>query len=250
MRYYPPRYLFRRHEILRYLKNGERFLEIGPGSLNLTRELARYFNNGTLIEYNPYVTRLFAELPDEIRSRTDLIVDDFLSVEINGRFDCVIACEVMEHVADDELFLARARSALRPDGQLILSVPARMRFWSVHDEVVGHVRRYERNELRQSIHNHGFRDIKVISYGFPFVNFLRLLRIGHARLTLKERMRWDQESQTQESGLVGIHTPSSRYLGVLVNPMTTYPLSKLASLFNSYDISNGYLIIAEADGSN
>jgi hypothetical protein len=52
MKYYPPRYLFRRYELLRRVSEGNHFLEIGAGRLLLSVELLRYFRRGTLIDFS------------------------------------------------------------------------------------------------------------------------------------------------------------------------------------------------------
>jgi len=144
MTYYPPRYLFRRYEILHMIRPGHNFLEIGAGNLKLSQDLLRLFNTGTLIDYNLETQALYDKLDVSLRQRSQLIIADFLSLALPRQYDCVIACEVLEHVQDDEVFVQKAYRLLCDQGQLILSVPSRMKFWSLHDEIVGHLRRYEK----------------------------------------------------------------------------------------------------------
>ncbi len=60
--------------------------------------------------------------------------------------DLVLAFDVLEHIADDRVALREFHRVLRPEGQLWIAVPSDMRLWSAHDEAVGHVRRYSRDE--------------------------------------------------------------------------------------------------------
>jgi SAM-dependent methyltransferase len=245
MKYYPPRYLFRRFEILRRVSGGERFLEIGPGSLYLAQELLRYFDEGTLVEFNPSATALFDQLDESLRSRLDLVVADYLALENHGKYDCVVACEVMEHVDNDREFLTKLRHDLYDGGQLILSVPARMDFWSVHDVTAGHYRRYEQRDLRNLLTRTGFVDIEVISYGFPFTNFFRYLRIALAAVQKRKQAQLSREVRTQESGQVAARGWLGFAAGVVVNPVTFYPLCLAASMFNQRDWSEAYLVVAQ-----
>lgn len=61
--------------------------------------------------------------------------------------DLVTALDVLEHLPDHERAAAQIHRVLRPGGTLIASVPVDERLWSAHDEAVGHVRRYAREEF-------------------------------------------------------------------------------------------------------
>ena len=60
----------------------------------------------------------------------------------NGSFDLVTALDVVEHLDDDVAGLREMRRVLRPDGRLLLFVPAFMFLWGVQDDVSNHRRRY------------------------------------------------------------------------------------------------------------
>jgi len=117
-------------------------LEIGPGSLTLTTDILKHYANGTLVEYNPYVQEIYNGLKKSIRENLHLVIEDFMLLTSDSKYDCIIACEVMEHIEHDVEFLRKAYSLLNNQGQLVLSVPSKQIFWSIHDSIVGHVRRY------------------------------------------------------------------------------------------------------------
>ncbi|RKS74057.1 methyltransferase family protein [Motilibacter peucedani] len=73
----------------------------------------------------------------------------------DGSIGLVVAFDVLEHIDDDDAVVAHVRRALRPGGTLLVAVPAGMRNWSAHDEAVGHVRRYEREQLRALLERGG-----------------------------------------------------------------------------------------------
>jgi SAM-dependent methyltransferase len=244
--YFPPRYLFRRYEILRHIRPAECFLEVGAGGLALSSELTRYFTRGHAIDFSPEIAEIYQQLPDKIREKLTFQYGDIYQLPSGKQYDCIIACEVMEHIEDDAQFLRFLKSLLTPQGQLILSVPARMKFWTVHDDIVGHLRRYEKAELMQLMQRVGFESVKIMAYGYPFVNGLRFLRALYAKKQAVIKQQWTAEQQTQHSGIH--HVPRSwNSLGLLVNPYTFLPLNWIACLFNGYDLSEGYLIIAQVE---
>jgi 2-polyprenyl-3-methyl-5-hydroxy-6-metoxy-1,4-benzoquinol methylase len=65
--------------------------------------------------------------------------------------DCVLACDVLEHVEEDVELLIKLRRALRPGGRLIVTVPAYEFLWSGEDYVSEHFRRYTQKTLLQAI---------------------------------------------------------------------------------------------------
>ncbi len=102
-------------------------------------------------------------------------------------FDLVTLFDVLEHLDDDALALARAGSLLRGGGLLLVTVPAHRFLWSPHDEINQHRRRYGRSELRARLEQSGFRIEKLSYYNmllFPVVYAARLLR---RRLRPKDR---------------------------------------------------------------
>lgn len=77
-------------------------------------------------------------------------------------FDCVVACDVLEHLADPGAALARMHRLLAPGGSLFLTVPdagsrlARLmgrRWWSV---MPMHVQYFTRNSMRLLLEQSGF----------------------------------------------------------------------------------------------
>jgi dolichyl-phosphate beta-glucosyltransferase len=64
-----------------------------------------------------------------------------------GSFGAVLALDVIEHHPRPEELLREARRVLRPDGCMVLTVPAFQWMWTYHDHLLGHYRRYTRERL-------------------------------------------------------------------------------------------------------
>ena len=67
---------------------------------------------------------------------------------VDGAFDLVCLLDVLEHIDDDVAALSRAGRLLRPEGKLLVTVPAYQWLWSAHDASHHHRRRYTETMLR------------------------------------------------------------------------------------------------------
>ncbi len=241
--YYPPRFLFRRYELIRNIEPSKSFLEIGPGSMNLTRDLLELFSNGVLVDFNEEVMEYFEKLPPEHQARLKIVISDLENAELDTQFDCVVACEVLEHLEDDLHFMETVYDLLRDGGRVHISFPARMKFGSIHDDTVGHVRRYERDDLQRLFERSGFHDTRIISYGYPFINILRILRIALAHHQAGRLSELSSEEKTKRSG-TSQYKLMSGLLGIFFNRFTVLPFALAASMFNNLDRSDGYIVTA------
>ena len=67
-----------------------------------------------------------------------------------------MATDVWEHIEEDTAVAREAFRVCRPGGRLLVAVPAGMDLWSGHDVALGHVRRYERDQLVALVEKAGF----------------------------------------------------------------------------------------------
>lgn len=95
----------------------------------------------------------------------------------DSSFDLVTSFDVLEHLDDDGAGLREIRRVLRPAGHLMLTVPAYRFLWSIHDEALGHRRRYVASELHSLINQAGFVVIRrsyAISFALPAIMGFRI----------------------------------------------------------------------------
>lgn len=78
-------------------------------------------------------------------------------------FDHLFAFEVLEHIENDADALAEWTRYLQAEGKLLVSVPAHQRKYGKSDELVGHVRRYEKSQLHSLLEGAGFTDIHIVN---------------------------------------------------------------------------------------
>jgi SAM-dependent methyltransferase len=93
-------------------------------------------------------------------------------------FDLALALDVIEHVPDDLRALEELRRVLRPEGSLLVTVPALRMLWGNHDVAAGHYRRYTLAELYNRVEAAGFEIISATYFNtilFPAILALRSL---------------------------------------------------------------------------
>ena len=239
-----PRYIFRRFNLLREVRLGENFIEIGAGNMRFSRELSQRFQYGVAVEYSEQTRQLYDILHDTHFPNVQLINDAIEEVQTEDQFDLVIACEVMEHVEDDLSFFEKMLQLSKSGGQIVFTVPARMKFWSDSDENVGHFRRYEKADIHKLMEDYEINQYKILSYGHPFINGFRLLRESKARREKQELERLTKVEQSALSGFPEIpsHYPISKYL---VNRYTMWLPALFSLVFNRFDWSEGYIVVIE-----
>ena len=95
-----------------------------------------------------------------------------------GPFDLVLALDVLEHIADDEAFLADVVApSLAPCGVGLLSVPAHPSLFSDHDRLLEHERRYRPAAFRALIGRH----LDVVAAGSLFSSLVPLRAVDALR---------------------------------------------------------------------
>ena len=93
-------------------------------------------------------------------------------------FDLITALDVIEHIPEEKKVLTEINRILKPDGFVVITVPAFQFLWSEHDVAVSHVRRYNIPSLRSSLHDAGFSIVRIshfVSFVFPLVALYRIM---------------------------------------------------------------------------
>ncbi len=153
------------HLILRTIPAGELIVDYGSGT----------GGTSALLQDLGYRV-LAADISDEALAKCKL--RGLSTIDLTERSlddcsaDCILAGDVLEHVKDDVELLKTFRRALRPNGTLIVTVPAYEFLWSGEDYVSDHWRRYTRRRLKQQIRSAGFECVWCSYYNtllFPAV---------------------------------------------------------------------------------
>jgi SAM-dependent methyltransferase len=141
---------------------GRNVVEVGAGIGTFSRFVLRGTGVREMVLIEPAVNNFpvleqrFAEEP-----RVRLIHGYLEDVDELLGADSLIAVNVLEHVPDDERFLAAAHTHLRDGGKILLFVPAMPLLFGTLDEAFDHFRRYTGPELDARLQRAGFRNIQL-----------------------------------------------------------------------------------------
>ncbi len=100
---------------------------------------------------------------------------DLFNPPFQEAFDVICLFDVLEHLKDERLAIENLKKMLKPQGMIILTVPAHQWLWSSDDELAGHHRRYSKKSLQDCLEACGFQ-IHYCRYFFVFILPLLILR--------------------------------------------------------------------------
>jgi SAM-dependent methyltransferase len=240
MEWYPtPSYLVKRRVILEYLErfSQRHFLEVGCGCGDLLQTLERKGYTGVGIDLSEEAVAFANSHLQGGR----VMARYGTSEQLDGQFEIVIASEVLEHQQDDVCFLETLQERLMPGGLLLLTVPAHMAAWGANDDFCGHVRRYERDELRDKLVVAGYDGIEIYSYGVPVYN---LMKPYYDRAIATKAPAGDLDERTSGSGAMWLMSGATLLFKVLFNDVTMYPWYVLQRRYYDTDRGMGYFAAA------
>lgn len=163
---------------------GQRVLEIGAGTGNLTVHLAPrslYWASDINPLYLAVLERLRETRPYLQVSATDGTKRE--SFPQQTRFDTVICLNVLEHLDQDLEALKNIHAALEPGGRAVVLTPHGRRLYGTLDVVLGHRRRYSAQDLRRLGEQAGF----VLEALLPFNRLGSLAWWINGRLLRRKR---------------------------------------------------------------
>lgn len=134
--------------IVAYTQGASRVLEFGAGIGTLA------INHRRLTGVEPTCLEIDPRLAEVLKGRgLTCMPPEALT---RDPFDAVYSSNVLEHIEDDLSALRSIRASLKPNGRLVLYLPARQEIYNELDRLVGHYRRYDIAELRAKLHSAGF----------------------------------------------------------------------------------------------
>lgn len=216
-----------------------RFIEIGPGSGEITRLLLSHGWSGFSYDLEEQtITALGSRFSKEIaENRFQPVHADYLlsTPSLSEKVDLVISCMVMEHLEDaaQHIFMEISAHWLKKDGVMIGLVPASPAHWGIEDDIAGHCRRYTRLDIEMLASDSNWKLLHIAGLTFPASNIL--LPISNFLVARSELAKLDLSTleRTKQSGRrrVKFKTFFPKIFGVLLNRYTLYPLYLLQKIF-------------------
>jgi SAM-dependent methyltransferase len=198
--------------------NASSIIDIGAGNGYNAMKLAEAGLDVAVFEPNPAgarnaqkrgITHVVCGLFDEKNVKAD-------SVAAVGLFD------VLEHIEDDEKFLASIRSLLtsaRGGGEICITVPACHFLWSAKDDYIQHYRRYSLNQLERLFDSAGY-DVVYSTYFFSFLVAPIFLLKSLPYRCFRRKIKSNDKKVTSDH---------KTRLPALLSPFTQWEQSRIAS---------------------
>ena len=166
-----------------------KFIEVGSGSGYLSHFLLSLGNTGIAYELNPNSCAENNILNESYikNHKFQIINSNFLTESGNhgitesGKFDLLISSMVIEHLEESDVLklFNRARSLIQEKGVIVTLVPSNKNYWGIEDEIAGHLRRYNEQEINKlsKLLNMDIRNITGLTFPvsnllFPLSNYL------------------------------------------------------------------------------
>lgn len=244
--YKAPRYLFRKLNILRILKEQndiKTFVDVGCGAGELALTLVGKGFSGVGLDYSADAIKTAESLrrKKNISDKKLALIKGDQSELGRKKYDVVICCEVLEHVKEDAALLKKLIAV--SNKYLLISVPAKQKLFDESDEAVGHFRRYEKEDLIKLVETNGLMIKEMVNYGYPFTNTIRFARRAMFKRVLKKSKSHSMEKRSKGSGINPIKLPS--FLIKIDIEKLIVPFYHFSRLFNKTNLSEGYLVLCE-----
>lgn len=175
---------------------GSRVLEIGAGSGTFSSMMlsTKAFEHLWLVEPD---VELAEELKNKFADNPAVSVLNLAAEQLTKeqlaelRLDSIVMVNVLEHIEDDQGLLLRASAALSDKGFILTFSPAFSMLYSAYDKLVGHCRRYTKQELLTKFTRSNLTMIKLKYFNFiGFFAWLILIKIFRTQHFGNKRLRF------------------------------------------------------------
>ena len=161
--------LSRSFNILKFLQTNDNnfvYADIGAGD--------KYFTSKLLSITDEKIFAVDNEYQKNKSVKDGIICLNDSSLLENNSVDCVIMMDVLEHIKNENKFLETILEKLKPNGKIIITVPAMQFLFSSHDIFLKHYRRYSRKQLIKILSKHAIK-IEQSYYFYSSLFFLRCI---------------------------------------------------------------------------
>jgi SAM-dependent methyltransferase len=240
------RYLLRRQRILALLDKLPigAVLEIGCGAGALLVDFVRRGHKVSAVETSADAFRL----AQRITHAAGIDVALYPTLEqlpLGEMFGLVCAFDVLEHIEEDAIALRVWADRMRPDGKLLISVPAHSSRWGAGDIWAGHFRRYNAIDLRTLFARCGLKIEYMECYGFPLANLSEYLGEAGYRRALAQQPVNDKSTASAASGIDRSSLiPLFAYINSFPGRLALRVCFALQTIFRKTSFGSGYLVLA------
>lgn len=181
--------------IRKYLKLGN-VLDIGCGTGQVALELLQTGYKVTAIDVSQEMVNLTNLLVKRHGYQNNIArvmnINNIADKFGEKQFDNIVCLDVLEHIENDVFILRQIYKVLKPNGHLVLTLPALSWLYGKRDRDLGHFRRYNKKEITVKLLNCGFHIREIRYWNFigvlPYLSFEKILK-----RRVYEGMRYSQK---------------------------------------------------------
>ncbi|MCK5233181.1 MAG: class I SAM-dependent methyltransferase [Candidatus Aenigmarchaeota archaeon] len=154
-------------KLIRKVSKKAKILDIGCAGGSLMKKL---YSAGYINVSGIDISKSAIKTCNERGLKTACVCNGMKTKYKENSFDILIASDILEHCANDELALSEWNRILKPNGILILFVPAFQFLWSEHDVKNKHYRRYTYPIVKKILEKNNFEILRLSFWNaFAFV---------------------------------------------------------------------------------
>jgi len=132
-------------------------LEIGTGQGNFRKYFKSISNYISIDLDESVIERAKARNPNDSYFKIDITKKEDIDKLKKYPIDTILCVNVLEHIEDDKQAIENMMSLLKPEGNLLLFVPAFGSIYNKLDELAGHYRRYNRSSIKKLVENQSYQ---------------------------------------------------------------------------------------------
>jgi ubiquinone/menaquinone biosynthesis C-methylase UbiE len=118
----------------------------------------------------------------------------------DAKFDLITCFDVLEHLPDEHAALGELARVCKPNGWMVLTVPAYEALWSHHDEANHHYRRYARRTLRAAVAGEQWSVERMTSFNTVLLAPAAIARLAERRLRTRPKLNGRGPTSTLHLG--------------------------------------------------
>ena len=232
-------YIYLSQRLDYYQKKGfDSFLKIGSGNGNVSNIFLKkgfrglgFDLNKSACDNNKLKNGKFIK-----DKKYRVLNDNFIDKGIIEKYDIIISCMVIEHMPTYILkeYFEKCKKVLSEKGVIITLVPSSMKHWGIEDDIAGHVKRYEFEDINNLGPEDSFKVIKNVGLTYPLSNIFLSLSNSLIKKSESDKLKLSQQEKTIYTGNrdVKFKTTFPSVFNIVLNPVVMYPFYLLQLLFS------------------
>lgn len=146
------------------------------------KSIKKYINSGKILELGPgnrpripVIGNTFVEISDTSLKALALAGGETVKSDLtkklplkDGSFAGVVAFEILEHLPNPAFVLKELHRILKNDGCCVISFPLNMELWTDYDVAIGHVQRFNPDDVQELFDAAGFQIQHFAAIAIPW----------------------------------------------------------------------------------